>query len=93
MIPWIREKFREWVEGGAKRWAGEVEGKAGLEEALASAAIGAKRDLEIELGKIELRLELSQLTPRSAVLLFLLTRLYVTPAKTKRRSQGQSLRS
>jgi hypothetical protein len=61
---WIRDKFREWVEDGARRWAGEIEGKARLEEALAAEAIGAKRDLDIELGKIELRLELSQLTPK-----------------------------
>lgn len=64
LLPWIRERFREWVEDGARKWVGELEGKARLEEALAAEAIGARRDLEIELGKIELRLELSQLTPK-----------------------------
>jgi len=64
LLLWIRDKLREWVEDGARRWAGEIEGKARLEEALAAEAIGAKRDLDIELGKIELRFELSQLTPK-----------------------------
>jgi hypothetical protein len=64
LIPWIREQFRVWVEDGARRWAGEMEGKGLLEDALAAEASRAKRDLEIELGKIELRLELSQLTPK-----------------------------